>query len=176
MFKYISEILSKLSTGQRLLGLVFLLFTITIISVGPKIVNAFTQDNEELKIKVERQRVEIVELNNRVGELSNQVLKDQMSCTDKFIAREKEVMDLLVNLESVAKSEHNKVLSTQTSYEIKDRPRYVEESNDPDEPRVSKMEIQSPPVQKTVVIKSDNSNMIKMISKVKKNVKDHIKQ
>ena len=62
MFKYISEILSKLSMGQRLLALVFLLLSITFISVGPKIVNAFTQDNEELKTKVELQRSEIIEL------------------------------------------------------------------------------------------------------------------
>lgn len=177
MFKYIAEILSKLSTGQRLLGLVFLLFTITIISVGPKIVSSFTQDNEELKMKVERQRIEIVSLNERVGELSDQILKDQMSCTDKFISREKEIMDLLSNLESVAKSENGKVLSTQTVYErMEQRPRYVEEPEDPNQPRVARMEMPSPPKEKTIVVKADNTNMLKMISKVKKDVKDHMGQ
>lgn len=173
MFKYIAEILSKLSTGQRLMGLVFLLFTITIISVGPKIVGSFTQDNEELKMKVERQRIEIVSLNERVGELSDQILKDQMSCTDKFISREKEIMDLLSNIESVAKSENGKVLSTQTVYERAERPRYVEEYN-PDEPRVARMEMPATPVEKTVVVKADNTKMLKMITKVKKNVADHM--
>lgn len=176
MFKYIAEILSKLSTGQRLLGLVFLLFTITIISVGPKIVSSFTQDNEELKMKVERQRIEIVSLNERVGELSDQMLKDQMSCTDKFISREKEIMGLLSNLESVAKSENGKVLSTQTVYETNQRPRYVEEPEDPNQPRVARMEMPSVPKEKTIVVKADNTNMLKMISKVKKDVKDHMGQ
>ena len=175
MFKYIAEILSKLSTGQRLMGLVFLLFTITIISVGPKIVGSFTQDNEELKMKVERQRLEIVELSKQVDTLNQRIISDQSSCTNRFVEREREVMELLTSLESAARSENGKVLSTQTVYERREqRPRYVEESNDPNEPCVARMEMPAPPVEKTVVVKSDNSNMLKMISKVKKNVKEHM--
>ncbi len=177
MFKYISEILSKLSMGQRLLALVFLLLSITFISVGPKIVNSLTQDTEELKVKVENQRAEIQTLTQRVNELNDRILNDQMACTDKFVTREREIMDLLSGLESVAKSENGKVISTQTVYEKKEyAPVYVEEYGDENQPKVARMEMPSPPVEKTVVVKSDNTNMLKMISKAKKNVKEHIQQ
>lgn len=176
MFKYISEILSKLSTGQRLLGLVFLLLSITFISVGPKVIDSLTHDTEELKVKVENQRAEIQTLTQRVNELNNKILSDQMSCTDKFITREKEIMGLLSNLESLAKSENGKIISTQTVYETNDRLRYVEEPEDPNQPRVARMEMPSPPKEKTVVVKADNTNMLRMISKVKKDVKDHMGQ
>ena len=177
MFKHISEILSKLSTGQRLLGLIFLLLSITFISVGPKVIDSLTHDTEELKVKVENQRAEIQTLTQRVNELNNKILSDQMSCTDKFITREKEIMGLLSNLESLAKSENGKVLSTQTVYErMEQRPRYVEEPEDPNQPRVARMEMPSPPKEKTIVVKADNTNMIKMICKAKKDVKDHMGQ
>lgn len=176
MFKHISEILSKLSTGQRLLGLIFLLLAITFISVGPKVIDSLTHDTEELKVKVENQRAEIQTLTQRVNELNNKILSDQMSCTDKFITREKEIMGLLSNLESLAKSENGRVLSTQTVYETSQRPRYVDEVEDPNQPRVARMEMPSPPKEKTVVVKADNTNMIKMICKVKKDVKDHMGQ
>lgn len=177
MFKYISEILSKLSTGQRLWALIFLLSSITFISVGPKIVESFTHDNEDLSNKIELQRSIIESLNKRVIDLNDQVMDGQMSCTNKFAKREKEIMDLLGNLESVARSEHGKILSQETSYERNNnRPTYVDEPGDPNEPRVLRMETQSPPVEKTVVVKSDNSNMIKMIGKVKKDIKDNTNQ
>lgn len=176
MFKYISEILSKLSTGQRLLGLVFLLLSITFISVGPKVIDSLTHDTEELKVKVENQRAEIQTLTQRVNELNNKILSDQMSCTNKFITREKEIMGLLSNLESLAKSENGKIISTQTVYETNDRLKYVEEPEDPNQPRVARMEMPSPPKEKTVVVKADNTNMLRMISKVKKDVKDHMGQ
>ncbi len=86
-------------------------------------------------------------------------------------------MDLLSGLESVAKSENGKVISTQTVYEKKEyAPVYVEEYGDENQPKVARMEMPSPPVEKTVVVKSDNTNMLKMISKAKKNVKEHIQQ
>ncbi len=175
MFKYISEILSKLSMGQRLVALVFLLFSITFISVGPKVIDSLTHDTEELKVKVENQRMEIQSLSKRVNELNDQILNDQMACTDKFVSREREIMDLLNGLESVAKSENGKIVSSRTSYEQKEyKPSYVEEYGDPNEPRVARMEMPSPPVEKTVVVKNDNTNLIKMIGKVKSNVKKNL--
>jgi hypothetical protein len=58
--------------------------------------------------------------------------------------------------------------------ERKERPRYVEESNDPNEPRVARMEMPSPPTEKTVIVKTDNSKLLKMISNVKSNVQSHV--
>jgi hypothetical protein len=174
MFKYISEIISKISMKQRLSALAIVLFAIVTISVAPKIVSSFTQDNEELELKVERQRLQIEQLSNQVDTLNSKILSEQSSCTNRFVAREKEVLDLLLSLETVARNSNGKILSTTTTMERKERPRYVEESNDPNEPRVARMEMPSPPTEKTVIVKTDNSKLLKMISNVKSNVQSHV--
>jgi len=174
MFKYISEIISKISMKQRLSALAIVLFAIVTISVAPKIVSSFTQDNEELELKVERQRLQIEQLSNQVDTLNSKILSEQSSCTNRFVAREKEVLDLLLSLETEARNSNGKILSTTTTMERKERPRYVEESNDPNEPRVARMEMPSPPTEKTVIVKTDNSKLLKMISNVKSNVQSHV--
>jgi len=174
MFKYISEIISKISMKQRLSALAIVLFAIVTISVAPKIVSSFTQDNEELELKVERQRLQIEQLSNQVDTLNSKILSEQSSCTNRFVAREKEVLDLLLSLETEARNSNGKILSTTTTMERKERPRYVEESNYPNEPRVARMEMPSPPTEKTVIVKTDNSKLLKMISNVKSNVQSHV--
>jgi sensor c-di-GMP phosphodiesterase-like protein len=177
MFKYISEIISKISMKQRLSALAIVLLAIVTISVAPKIVSSFTQDNEELELKVERQRLQIEQLSNQVDTLNQKVLSEQSTCTNRFVAREKEILDLLLSLETEARNSNGKILSTTTTMERREqRPRYVEESNDPNEPKVARMEMPSPPVEKTVVVKTDNSKLLKMISNVKGNVQNHIGQ
>ena len=173
MFKHISEILSKLSTGQRLMGLILLLFSITFISVGPKIIDSLTHDTEELKIKVENQRTEIQTLTQRVTQLNDQVIDGQMSCTNKFVQREQEILIMISSLESEAQKTNGKV----TILEEKRNENRFNGDEEPDgDQRVSMMRIQEPVVQTKTIIKTDNTNMLKMISKVKKDVKDHIKQ
>jgi len=159
---------------QRLSALAIVLFAIVTISVAPKIVSSFTQDNEELELKVERQRLQIEQLSNQVDTLNSKILSEQSSCTNRFVAREKEVLDLLLSLETEARNSNGKILSTTTTMERKERPRYVEESNDPNEPRVARMEMPSPPTEKTVIVKTDNSKLLKMISNVKSNVQSHV--
>ena len=173
MFKHISEILSKLSTGQRLMGLILLLFSITFISVGPKIIDSLTHDTEELKVKVENQRAEIQTLTQRVTELNDQVIDGQMSCTNKFVQREQEILIMISSLESEAQKTNGKV----TILEEKRNENRFNGDEEPDgDQRVSMMRIQEPVVQTKTIIKTDNTNMLKMISKVKKDVNDHIKQ
>lgn len=175
MFKYIAEIISKISMKQRLAALAIVLFAIVTISIAPKIVNSFTQDNEELKLKVERQRLEIVELSKQVDTLNKKIILDQTSCTDRYVTREREVMDLLTALESEARSSNGKVVSSVTTMERREiRPSYVDDNNDPNQPKVAKMEMPSPPKEKTVVIKNDNTKLLQMISHVKNNVQNHI--
>ena len=101
----------------------------------------------------------------------------RLDIRDSSIYGDMNYAELVSHIESVAKSENGKVLSTQTVYERKEyRPVYVEEYGDENQPKVARMEMPSPPVEKTVVIKSDNTKMLKMISKVKKNVVDHMGQ
>jgi uncharacterized coiled-coil protein SlyX len=180
MFKYISEILSKLSVGQRLLALVFLLLSITFISVGPKIIDSLTHDTEELKIKVENQRAEIQTLTQRVAQLNDQVIEGQMSCTNKFVQREQEILIMISSLEAEAQKTNGKitVLEDKRNENRFGGGDYQEPDGDNGtggaRPKVSMMRIQEPVVQTKTIIKTDNTNMLKMISKVKKDVNDHI--
>ena len=66
MFKYISGILGTISPGQRLVALSILLLSITLIAIGPKIVNSFTHDTEELNNKINLQKSEINDLTVRI--------------------------------------------------------------------------------------------------------------
>ena len=111
MFKYISDILGKLSTGQRLTALIVLLVSIVIITIGPKIASILSQDNEELNDKICRQRNEISELNKTVSDLSSQITNGQKSCTDRFVARENEILDMISNIEREAQKVNTRLVA-----------------------------------------------------------------
>ncbi len=172
MFKYIADIISKISVKQRLAALGIVLISIVVISVAPKLISGLTQDNEELEIKVERQRTEIVKLNERVNDLTHQIMDNQTICTDKFINREREILDMLLKMESEAKNDNNKMVSRTERME---RPRVIiDENEDPDAPKVSMMVRE--PETKTTVIVTDNSKMLRMVRDMKKNVEEHINE
>lgn len=103
MFKYISEILSKFTQGQRIVALLLLLISIILISIGPKIVETLTYSDEELESRMESQTTQILELNTRLTELNTQIISNQKECTDAIVEREKEIMGEIVNLESKIK-------------------------------------------------------------------------
>jgi len=100
MFKYISEILSKFTQRQRIVALSILLFSIIIISVGPKITESLTYNDEELKIRIESQNSQIVQLNNRIDELNIQVIENQRECTNEMVKRENEILTMISDIEN----------------------------------------------------------------------------
>ena len=79
--------------------------SITLISIGPKIVESLTYNDVELKSKVESQTTQILELNARVTELNTQIISNQRQCTDAIVEREKEIMDEIIALEGRVKKE-----------------------------------------------------------------------
>ena len=99
MFKYISEIIGKFSMTQRITALVVLLIAITTITLGPSILDAVSQDNEELNLKVERQRRQLILLSNEVDSLTFVIRKNQRDCTNQIIEREEEIYAQLDRLE-----------------------------------------------------------------------------
>jgi hypothetical protein len=107
MFKYISEILSKFTQGQRIMALILLLFSVILISIGPKIAETLTSSDEELVSRVESQTIQILELNNRVTELNTQIISNQRQCTDAIVEREKEIMGEIIALEGRVKRQTN---------------------------------------------------------------------
>lgn len=100
MFKYISQILSSLTPGQRILGLVMILCSVTIITLGPSLINANTTNCEDLKIRVESQNTQIIELNKRVSDLNTSILQNQSECTNRLINKEKEIYDIISEMEN----------------------------------------------------------------------------
>jgi len=100
MFKYISQILSSLTPGQRILGLVMILCSVTIITLGPSLINANTTNCEDLKIRVESQNTQIIELNKRVSDLNTSILQNQTECTNRLINKEKEIYDIIDEMEN----------------------------------------------------------------------------
>ena len=99
MFQHIKDILSQISPGQRLLALVFLLFSISLIIVGPKIVDSLTNTDEELIVITNRQRDQIIQLNTELSELNLQMIKNKTECTNLVVEREKEILKMIEDLQ-----------------------------------------------------------------------------
>ena len=100
MFKYISGILGTISPGQRLVALSILLLSITLIAIGPKIVNSFTHDTEELNNKINLQKSEINDLTVRIKELSKQVIDNERECTNSLVSKERELLTAISEIEN----------------------------------------------------------------------------
>lgn len=99
MVKYFSEILKTISPAQRLLALCMLILAVVAITVGPKFIDSVTKDTEELTTKVNAQRTEINDLTVRVNELNKQLLVNQSECTNSLIAKEKEILEIVSDIE-----------------------------------------------------------------------------
>ena len=99
MFKYIKEILSQISPTQRLFALIILLFSISLILVGPKIVESLTHSDEELVAITNRQREQIIELNSELSKLNLEMIKNKTECTNLIIEREKEILKMIEDLQ-----------------------------------------------------------------------------
>lgn len=102
MVKYFSEILKTITPTQRLLALCILILAVVVITVGPKFIDSVTKDTEELKTKITAQRTEINDLTLRVNELNKQLLANQSECTNSLIAKEREILDIVVEIERQA--------------------------------------------------------------------------
>jgi hypothetical protein len=171
MFKYISEILSKFTQGQRIIALLLLLLSITLISIGPKMVESLTYNDVELKSKVSSQTTQIIELNARVTELNTQIIENQRECTNSIVTRESEIMMEIVELESRIKKE----MRNQRNL-VKDEEIIVNrmEKYDGEYPRVA---MSPAPEPKPIKIETPQTNqmMLEGLSKIKSNIKKDIK-
>ena len=150
MFKYISEIIGKFSMTQRITALVVLLIAITTITLGPSILDAVSQDNEELNLKVERQRKQLILLSNEVDSLTFVIRKNQRECTNQIIEREEEIYVQLDRLERELRS-RNRNLSMIQSDTI-----------------VASMKVR--------VVDNSMDDMMNGIKKIKKDIKVHVEE
>jgi hypothetical protein len=112
MFKYISDILSKFSVGQRILALILLLLAITIISIGPKIVSSLTYDDTELTQKIAVQKIQMKTMDSTINDLNKQIIANQKKCTDDAIKREKEIIEMINEIQQYIKSKQSQQVNT----------------------------------------------------------------
>lgn len=164
MFKYISQILNKFTQGQRILALCILLFAITFITVGPKIVSSLTYDDTELKAQLNEKTNEINQLRKEVSELNLQVQETQIECTDRVFQREQEILKMIEDLQKSAASCKPKETNIQ-KMNIKD------EGIEGDE-RVLRMEAPRPIIQIDEHAAEQNRIMSEGLKKITKKIKN----
>jgi septal ring factor EnvC (AmiA/AmiB activator) len=102
MFKYISEILSQFTKTQRVMALLMVLTTITIITIGPSLIDSITTDKEELELKITKQTQRITSLENHIDTLDFEIRESQKSCTQEIYARENEFIQMLDEIRAEA--------------------------------------------------------------------------
>jgi hypothetical protein len=161
MFKYISEILSQFSKTQRVMALLMVLTTITIITIGPSLIDSITTDRKELEDKITNQSNRIKILENQVDTLDSKIRAGQRSCTQEIWARENEFIQMLdeIRLEAFKYK-----VSTKTNENI-----VVNRKSNGDDENVMMMEI--PRQESKPEVKVDISPILSKIDKMKKNIK-----
>jgi hypothetical protein len=161
MFKYISEILSQFSKTQRVMALLMVLTTITIITIAPSLIDSITEDRTELELKITKQTERITSLENHIDTLDWQIRESQKSCTQEIWARESEFIQMLDEIRAEA---FKYKVSTKTSDVVVNR-----KKSTGDDENVMMMEM---PRQETKTeVKVDISPILSKIDKMKKNIK-----
>ena len=111
MFKYLADILSQFSITQRIMALLIILFSVVIITLTPKFLDAFTQDNSELWETVNQQKGQISQMRGEITDLNTQIINNERECTNEIIRREREILVMIGQLE-------NKMKRTESTYHI----------------------------------------------------------
>jgi len=167
MFKYLSEILSKFTNRQRVTALVILSISIIIISIGPKITESLTYNDEELKLRIESQNTQIIELNKRVSELNTQVIKNQRECVDEIVRRETEILEMINEIDNYTRKMKNETRIVNSE----SRPNYQVMGGD----TVQVEAMMSPSIKKTTIIENKrDEKLMKMIKNLKKKVSESV--
>ena len=141
-----------------------LLTTITIITIGPSLIDSITTDRKELEDKITNQSNRIKILENQVDTLDSKIRESQKSCTQEIWARESEFIQMLdeIRLEAFKYK-----VSTKTNENIVVNKM---KSNGNDDENVMMMEM---PRQETKTeVKVDISPILSKIDKMKKRIKN----
>lgn len=162
MFKYISEILSHFTKTQRIMALLMLLTTITIISLAPSFISSITTDRSELELKITNQSNRIKILENHIDTLDWQIRESQRSCTQEIYAREGEFIKMLDEIRAEA---FNYKVSTRKETKMLRTKSYDENGNE--------MMMMLPPEENNPKpdIKVDISPILSKIDNMKKKIK-----
>jgi len=86
MLNYVSDILGKFSQSQRILALLIVLLSITLITLGPSLIK--DSDCDDVYAELSKQRQELLRLNNELVEV-------QVEANNQRIKREKEIAEIV---------------------------------------------------------------------------------
>jgi|LakMenE18May11ns_1017448.scaffolds.fasta_scaffold9752928_2 hypothetical protein len=112
MFQYISEIIKNISPRQRFFALVVVLFTILLISLGGKIISAFTNSDKILENKVSRLEEANVLLNNQNRELQTILIQSQIQCTKDITQVREDILKEIGQIEREMRMTQTRMIST----------------------------------------------------------------
>ena len=139
-----------------------LLTTITIITIGPSLIDSITTDRTELELKITNQSNRIKILENQVDTLDSKIREGQRSCTQEIWARENEFIQMLDEIRAEA---FKYKVTTKTNENI-----VVNRKSNGDDGTVMMME-QQPRQESKPEVKVDISPILSKIDKMKKSIK-----
>lgn len=152
MFKYIGDILKQFTSTQRLIALLILLISITIIMVGPKLVESFKTDKKDYEQLVVSLRNRNMTLTTENEDLSNQILINRRECRIKLVEKENEIIDVLSKIENnLNRNRHLQKVTTDT-FVVNDS--------------ITK-------ISSVKVLEPTNNDAVNMIRDLKNNLKEH---
>lgn len=115
MFNYLSDILKQFTATQRLFALGILLLSITIISVGPKLIESFKSDKKDYEQLLSSLRNRNGSLTKENEDLSNQILESRRECRIKLVEKENEIIGVLSKIENkLSKNRNLRKITTDT--------------------------------------------------------------
>ena len=164
MFKYISEILSQFTKTQKTMALLMVLTAITIITIGPSLINSITTDRKELEEKITKQEVRIKSLENLTDTLTLKVRESQRSCTEELFTRENEFIKMLDEIRAEA-------FKYKVSTKCSEPKLLVKSKSDVDEDEL--MMMSKPETIKKTEVKVDISPILNKIDRMKKTIKNN---
>lgn len=106
MFQNIKDILTTFTPGQRLIALLLLLFSLCIISVGPKIINILSHDDTLIQKRLDLQKELIDKQGQEIKKLNDTIIFNQINCTNRLIQRERQLYSMV---DDVIKNEERKI-------------------------------------------------------------------
>ena len=152
MFKYVGDILKQFTSTQRLIALLILLISITIIMVGPKLVESFKTDKKDYEQLVVSLRNRNTTLTTENEDLSNQILINRRECRIKLVEKENEIIEVLSKIENnLNRNRHLQKVTTDT-FVVNDS--------------ITK-------ISSVRVLEPTNNDAVNMIRNLKNNLKEH---
>jgi hypothetical protein len=117
MFKYLSDILSKFTSSQRLIVLGLILFTTIILTLGNSVLTTYSNSDKILKDKIERLELSQSVLLSKNDSLYLKISESEIQCArDIMEVRRKILEDLDILERNVSRSNYQQIQQNQSSY------------------------------------------------------------